>query len=305
MASGKEIKARIKTVKNTGKITKAMELISTVKMKKAQESVLGLRSFAHAALAILQKISGDEAVFAKYTVAPKSEKELILVIASQKGLCGGYNVNVFKKLMEYLRDEETGKYNQSHDYITIGKRARDFVLRTGQNLVADFSELIPDPVVTADSRQVVRFLIESWNSGEYSKISIVYNHYVSAISQVPVVKTLFPFNESDITEFLQRISGDKDAVVIPTDSTNEFTIEPSPQVVLDYAIPMILDAMIHETILEARASEHAARMVAMKNAKDAANKKSSALTLIYNKARQGAITTEITEIVSGVESMKD
>lgn len=301
MASGKEIKSRIKTVKNTGKITKAMELISTVKMKKAQESVLELRSFALSALSILEKISGDENIFSKYTIAPETKKELILVIASQKGLCGGYNVNNFKKLLEYISSDE--KKSSEFDYITIGKRARDFVLRTGQNLVADFSDEIADPALVSHTRSVVRFIVDAWNSGKYAKISIVYSHYVSAISQLPVVKSIFPFRENEISDFLSRVAGN--GFVKNSHKNEDFRIEPSPEVVLDYAIPMIMDAMIHETILEARASEHAARMVAMKNAKDAANKKASVLTLIYNKARQSAITTEITEIVSGVESMKD
>lgn len=300
MASGKEIKSRIKTVKNTGKITKAMELISTVKMKKAQESVLELRSFALSALSILEKISGDENIFAKYTTAPETKKELILVIASQKGLCGGYNVNNFKKLVEYTRDTDE---NSEFDYISVGKRSRDFILRTGNNLVADFSDEIVDPASPRHTRALVRFMIDAWNSGKYAKISIVYSHYMSAISQIPVVKGIFPFREDEISDFLSRVAGKQ--FVKNSHKNKDFRIEPSPQVVLDYAIPMIMDAMIHETILEARASEHAARMVAMKNAKDAANKKASALTLVYNKARQGAITTEITEIVSGVESMKD
>lgn len=302
MAAGKEIKSRIKTVKNTGKITKAMELISTVKMKKAQESVFELRSFALSALSILRHISQDETVFSKYTIAPIADRELIVVLASQKGLCGGYNVNVFKKLMEYLRDSDGGSYRNNADYITVGKRARDFVLRMGQSLVADFSDTITDPVNVKDSKKLVRFILDAWNSEKYTKISIVYSHYMSAISQVPMMKTLFPFHQNDITEFLSRIAGNESQNI---QEVSDFTIEPSPRVVLDYAIPLILDAMMHETILEARASEHASRMVAMKNAKDAANKKASALTLVYNKARQGAITTEITEIVSGVESMKD
>lgn len=147
-------------------------------------------------------------------------------------------------------------------------------------------------------------MIEAWNSGEYSKVSIVYSHYISAISQLPIQKKIFPLDRAEIVDFLTNVAGEQ--FVFDSDvRISEFKIEPSPEIVLDYAIPMIMDAMIHETILEARASEHAARMVAMKNAKDAANKKASALTLIYNKARQGAITTEITEIVSGVESMKD
>ena len=302
MAAGKEIKSRIKTVKNTGKITKAMELISTVKMKKAQENVLQLRSFAMAALSILKTISSDENIFKKYTIAPNTQKELIVVIASQKGLCGGYNVNTFKKVMEYLR-REGGGYARDNDFVVIGKRARDFILRMNQNMIADYSDEIKDPATISEARSVVRFLLDAWNSGKYSKISIVYNHYVSAISQLPVVKPIFPFQEKEITDFLNRISGDETQK--DSHENIDFIIEPNPETILDCVVPMILDAMVYETILEARASEHAARMVAMKNAKDAASKKAGALTLIYNKARQSAITTEITEIVSGVESMKE
>ena len=302
MAAGKEIKSRIKTVKNTGKITKAMELISTVKMKKAQENVLQLRSFAMAALSILKTISSDENIFKKYTIAPNTQKELIVVIASQKGLCGGYNVNTFKKVMEYLH-REGGGYARDNDFVVIGKRARDFILRMNQSMIADYSDEIKDPATISEARSVVRFLLDAWNSGKYSKISIVYNHYVSAISQLPVVKPIFPFQEKEITDFLNRISGDETQK--DSHENIDFIIEPNPETILDYVVPMILDAMVYETILEARASEHAARMVAMKNAKDAASKKAGALTLIYNKARQSAITTEITEIVSGVESMKE
>jgi len=306
MASGKEIKSRIKSVKNTGKITKAMELISTVKMKKAQESVLALRPFALATLNILRNISEDEENFRAYTVAPESDRELIVMIAAQKGLCGGYNVNTFKKLVEYLRTDNDEPYTTEYDYVTIGKRAREFILRTERNLIADFSEEITDPARPEATRRLVRFLLDAWQSGKYAKISILYNQYVSAIAQLPLVKTIFPFQRSEITAFLARIVADTEGDSVPVQySTGNMMIEPSPALVFEYAIPMILDAIVHETVLEAHASEHAARMVAMKNAKDAAGKKAKSLTLAYNKARQSAITTEITEIVSGVESMKD
>lgn len=299
MASGKEIKSRIKSIKNTGKITKAMELISTVKMKKAQESVVSLRPFALAALDILSRISHEESALGVFGTAPKTNRELIIVVAAQKGLCGGYNVNVFKKATEYIRDDtiETREY----DYITIGKRARDFILRTGQSLLADFSDEINDPLTVAESRRMVRFILSEWKTGKYSEITIIYNHYVSALTQLPTVKQLFPINKVDIEVFLNHVVGKK------TEAEEEvsYTIEPDVATIVDYTLPMILDAMIHETLLEARASEHAARMVAMKNAKDSANKKWASLTLIYNKARQGAITKEVSEIVSGVESMKE
>ena len=130
MPSGKEIKSRIKSVKNTGKITKAMELISTVKMKKAQESVASLRPFAMATLSILGKVAERGDALGVFSTAPKVTKELIIVVASQKGLCGGYNTNVFKKATEYIRDDSDTPYTREYHYMTIGKRARDFILRT-------------------------------------------------------------------------------------------------------------------------------------------------------------------------------
>ncbi len=302
MASGKEIKARIKSIKNTGKITKAMELISTVKMKKAQESVLSLRPFALAALQILSRVSHEESVLGSYGVSPvDATRELIILVAAQKGLCGGYNVNVFKKATEYIRDDSDTPYTREYDYITVGKRSRDFILRTGQSMLADFSDEIKDPLTVAESRRIVRFAISEWQTGKYSKLSIIYNHYVSAITQLPVVKTIFPINQTDIELFLTKSAGK----TLEKETLASYTIEPDIATIVDYTIPMILDAMIHETLLESRASEHAARMIAMKNAKDSANKKWASLTLIYNKARQWAITKEVSEIVSGVESMKD
>lgn len=303
MPNQKEIKTRIKSVKNTGKITKAMELISTVKMKKAQDGVLGLRPFALATLEVLSQISHEKDVFLKYSEAPASTRELIIMVASQKWLCGGYNVNVYKKATEYIRDDNNDglPYTREYDYIAVGKRARDFILRTGQSLVADFSDELKDPLTPAESRRIVRFILNEWMSGKYEKISIVYNHYISAINQLPVVKTLFPLKSEDIHAFLEKVTGNS----VPETPSQEFTIEPSPEMILDYTLPMILDALLHETLLEAKASEHAARMVAMKNAKDSANKKAAGLTLVYNKTRQSAITKEVSEIVSGVESMKD
>ena len=301
MASGKEIKARIKSIKNTGKITKAMELISTVKMKKAQESVLSLRPFALAALEILARVSHEESVLGVYGSAPETTRELIILVAAQKGLCGGYNVNVFKKATEYIRDDIGTPYTREYDYITVGKRSRDFILRTGQSLLADFSDEITDPLTVAESRRMVRFAISEWKTGKYSKLSIIYNHYVSALTQLPTVKTIFPINQADIESYLSHVAG----TTMQKEDLVAYTIEPDVAMIVDYTIPMVLDAMIHETLLESRASEHAARMVAMKNAKDSANKKGASLTLIYNKARQWAITKEVSEIVSGVESMKD
>lgn len=290
MAVGKEIKARIKSVKNTGKITKAMELISTVKMKKAQENTLGARPFVLEASMLVSLLDF------KKDHHPKTDKQLVLVIASNKGLCGGYNVNIFKEIALLLNSHP----KKSYDFVTVGKRAREFVLRTGNTLVADFSDTIKDTVDLTDVKDIRRLLVNLYKGGEYEKVTIVYSHYISAITQKPIIKTLLPAKKSDIMDFFEYI-GHK----APPAPTVEFEFEPSPEAVAEAVLPIIYDAIIRESLLEAKASEHAARMVAMKNAKDSANKKVRSLTLTYNKARQAAITKEVSEIVSGVESMKE
>lgn len=260
-----------------------MELISTVKMKKAQESVLALRPFALAVLDILAKVSSQGDALDVFSRAPGTTREIIVMVASEKGLCGAYNINVFKKATEYIRDDVDTPYTREYDYVTVGKRARDFILRTGQNLLADFSQEMKDPLTPVESRKIVRFLVEEWKSGKYQKISIVYNQYVSAITQLPVTKTLFPINRDEISTFLTKVLGEK---YEPSVDVAEYTIEPDVATIVEYTIPMILDAIVHETLLEAKASEHASRMIAMKNAKDSASKKAKALTLVYNKTRQ-------------------
>ena len=279
-----------------------MELISTVKMKKAQESVVSLRPFALATLSILGKVAQDDEVLGIFSATPDAKRELLILVASQKWLCGGYNTNVFKKATEYIRDDSDTPYTCEYDYITIGKRARDFILRTGQTLLADFSDEMRDPLTPAESRRMVRAIVDDWKTGRYSKISIVYNHYVSAITQLPLIKTLFPIKKEDIFWFLEKVVGHS---YEPGSYEGSYTIEPDAETIVTMTIPLILDGIVHETLLEAKASEHASRMVAMKNAKDSANKKATGLTLIYNKTRQAAITKEVSEIVSGVESMKD
>ncbi len=292
MATGKEIKARIKSVKNTGKITKAMELISTVKMKKSQELAVHARPFAIEAAQILSQL--DPSVFMTSHSTP-TPKDLVLVIASNKGLCGGYNVNIFKETLSMV----TSNPETSFEFVTAGKRARDFIGRTGNILKADFSENLKDPITIRDAKEISRFLQKTYALGGYARVRIVYSHFVSAINQRPTTKTLFPISHADMTEFLSSLG------VSSTPSKQSPEIEPSPKALAESTLPMIYDLMVYEALLEAKASEHAARMVAMKNAKDSANKKVKWLTLTFNKARQASITKEVSEIVSGVESMKD
>jgi F-type H+-transporting ATPase subunit gamma len=297
MASGKEIKWRIKSVKNTGKITKAMELISTVKMKKAQDSAVHARPFAIQAANLFMEISEGM----QSEVHNENKKELVLVIASNKWLCGGYNVNVFKTVASLVSENPQTTYH----FVSAGKRARDFIARTGQTLISDFSDILKDTVDAKDAKQVSRMLQNEYKAQEYTSVRIIYSHFVSAISQKSLSKVLFPATKEDILSFLETIQPKRNLTEDTVQLKWDYEFEPSKEVLIEQVLPMIYDLMVLEAFLEAKASEHASRMVAMKNAKDSANKKVKSLTLTFNKARQAAITKEVSEIVSGVESMKE
>lgn len=210
-------------------------------------------------------------------------------------MCGAYNINVFREVIKQTKGTKS-------DCITIGKKAREFILRTGHSLVADYSETFKDDPTPAQVKAISASIRELYLTGEYSDVKVIYSFYVSAIAQRAVTRPFLPVSQETLSSFLEEITG---SVISPLTYSGEYKIEPSKQAVADRIVPLILDLMFHEMMLEAKASEHAARMVAMKNAREASGTKVKELTLIYNKARQAGITKEISEIVSGVESMKD
>jgi len=301
MASWKEIKRKIKSIKNTGKITKAMELISTVKMKKAQDLAVSKREFVLEMLKVFVRIEpflNDMPFFKK----EDSGKTLWIVVASNKWLCWGYNINVFKKVNEYVKES-----GEELEYITLGKKASAFVARTWNTMVADFSSTFIDNIESNFSRNISRMMTEEFLSGKFNKVVVFYNHFINTISQVAVSREFLPLEASEIKKYLVSIVDghydlDKE---LSHENISSYEIEPSIEDMAEHVIPMILDMMFFDILLEAKASEHSSRMIAMKNAKDNAKKIADDLTLVYNKARQAAITREVSEITAWVESMKD
>lgn len=275
-----------------------MELISTVKMKKAADIALGARPFAMEASSIFSRVA-EEISMSPYVQGRESKrkklKTLIVIMTSNKGLCGAYNINVFREVLRQAQGKKC-------DCITVGKKAREFVIRTGHTLVADYSEVFKDDPTAAQVKSISASIRELYLTGEYSEVKVIYSFYISAIAQKAVMRPFIPVSQESLSGFLEEITG---SVISPLTYSGEYKIEPSKQAVANRVVPLILDLMFHEMMLEAKASEHAARMVAMKNARESSQTKVKELTLIYNKARQAAITKEISEIVSGVESMKD
>lgn len=303
MASWKEIKRRIKSIKNTSKITKAMELISTVKMKKAQDAVISKKDYMRWILEVFLKVS-DSLWESNFFSQKEWGKTLWVLVTSNKWLCWGYNINVMKKVSQYMKQN-----NEKIDFVTLWKRGSQFIARTGNSIVADYSNDFSDNISYSFSKSISKSITKQFLSGEYSNVRVFYSHYVNTIKQVPVSRMFLPLTKVWIENYFKQVFGDEyyneKQKLLQWETHQTYTIEPSKEELLKHIVPMILDSMFYDILLESKASEHASRMIAMKNAKDNANKFASKLTLAYNKARQAWITKEVSEIVSGVESMKD
>jgi F-type H+-transporting ATPase subunit gamma len=306
MANWKEINRRIKSIKNTAKITKAMELISTVKMKKAQDLALEKKEYITWILKVLMNINDSLSKSVYFNKDNKSNlgtawqyKTLWVIITSNKWLCWGYNINVMKKVNSYMKEN-----TWDIDFVALWKRWSQFIARTDNNVIADFSEEFSDNINFPFSKSASRFISEKFVSGEYNKVVVFYNYYVNTIKQIPVARDFLPLTDESIEKYFKTILWDED-YKYDMDQWLTHVIEPSVDELVEEVIPMLIDSMFYDTLIESKASEHSSRMIAMKNAKDNANKYASKLTLQYNKARQAAITKEVSEIVSWVESMKD
>lgn len=198
--------------------------------------------------------------------------------------------------------------NESIDFISLGKKAARFVAKTGNHLIADFSDIYTDSFEPIFIKNISKTIREEFLTGKYKKVVIFYTHYINTIKQVAIDWEFLPIDEKDIESYLVRVAGqffDVNAETGHLDNLFGYDIEPSVNEIANEVIPMILDMMFYDIILEAKASEHSSRMIAMKNAKDNAKKIAGALTLKYNKARQSMITKEVSEITAGVESLKD
>lgn len=305
MANAKEIKRKIGSIKNTWKITKAMELISTVKMKKAQDFVLWKKYFVLEMMKTFLKVEKYLTEYSLFSENNKPWKTLAIMITSNKWLCGGYNINVMKKVSSYMKEKK-----EEMNFITIWKKASQFIAKTWNNLVADFSEKFSDNQDPIFTKQISKIIVEEYLSGKYNKVVIFYNYYINTIKQIPVSEVFLPIEAKDIKNYLYSILEEEDLEELKeeikkAEDINSYSIEPSPKDLVENIVPILLDMIFFYVVSNAKASEHSSRMVAMKSAKDNANKIAKNLTIKYNKARQTAITTEVSEITAWVESMKD
>ena len=289
MASTRDIRRRIKSVKNTRQITKAMELVASSKMKKAQQSALSGRPYAMLLASMLANLATrlDEAdEMHPFLVKREVKNRGILLITTDKGLCGPLNANLFKLVADNIPRTAPAKF------VSIGRKGTQYLARMKRDMIADF--LVSDRVTFAEIRPIVQFMVKEYLEGRIDTIEVVFSAFKNTLVQIPVLMPVLPLTDlSGIIETLRKQAG-----IEQTSDTRDLIYEPSPKVVLDALLPFYVNRAIHQYFLGAKASEHSARMVAMKTAKDNATKLIDNLTLKYNKVRQAAITNEIIEIAA-------
>ncbi|KKR50020.1 MAG: ATP synthase gamma chain [Candidatus Levybacteria bacterium GW2011_GWA2_40_16] len=287
MATIRAIKGRIKSAKNISQITKAMQMVSAAKMKKAQEVARQGKPYREK----IQEAVGELASRIDPTLHPllrmgnPDGKTMVVLISTNKGLCGGLNTSLFRNVLKWL------SHADSAEFITLGKKGQRFVIRSGWDLSADFSE----GQIIQSVAPVTQLFVEGFLNGAYKEVYIIYNRFVSSLKQEPIMVPVLPLAVPE----LGSQESEKQHI-----EWSEFIIEPSAREVLNQLLPHYVETLIRSAILEAEASEHSARMVAMKNATDNAKSLIGDLTLAYNRLRQENITTEIADIVTARESMR-
>ncbi len=297
MASARDIRRRIKGVRGTGKITRAMEMISAVKMRKAVQSVLAIRPYAHSAIEMLRQLSAavESETHPLLAVRPV-KKELYIVITSNRGLCGAFNAQIQKRVRQTMTEDA----DREKCFITIGKKGENAVRRLGGDIIASFPDVLaaPNPEMM---RSIARVVIDEFVAGRVDRVVVIYTDYVSVMFQEVKVRALLPVALKDTQKSMHEMGG---AVTTEKSSREtEYVIEPSPASVLDRMIPRLIEMELYHAVLESNASQEASRMLAMRNATDAAQDMVSDLTLAYNQIRQGKITQEIAELSAGMAAV--
>jgi F-type H+-transporting ATPase subunit gamma len=274
MPSTLDLRRRIKSVKNTSQITKAMQMVAAAKMRKAQAAAIAGRPYEDMLMRVLGAVKGHvEPAIHPLLAIREVRKQLILVFATDKGLCGPLNANLFRELAE----TDPAKT----EFASMGRKATQYLARTRRNLIADYP--LRDPVRFADIRPIAKFASDKFVSGEVDEVSVLYPRFVNTLTQQSVLRDLLPVPAEDLD--VKGVSG-------------EFLFEPDVNGVLDSILPHYIAFQLFQIAHDARASEHSARMVAMKNATDNAKQLVKDLTLEYNKVRQENITTELLEITT-------
>lgn len=289
--SRKLIKSRISSVKNTRKITKAMEMVAASKMRKAVGATLRGRPYVVLAKATIEAVMARSGASLSHPMLTPGagDRELIVLFTSDRGLAGGYNVNMVKFAREQMKS-----LGDDADIIAVGKRGSDAMQRLKYTVVASFTGLGNAPKYS-DIVPVARLALDGFLQGKYRRVRLLYTDYISGVTQTPTMQTVLPYGEGNGQGKMGKGQSEQ--------GSSNYTIEPNASELLSQVIPNLVMTTFYQALLESSASEHAARMLAMKNASDSARDMMESLTFTYNQVRQAAITQEIAEISSGAAAL--
>ncbi|PID82770.1 MAG: ATP synthase F1 subunit gamma [Clostridiales bacterium] len=292
----RDIKRKIKSINSTKQITKAMELVSTAKLKKNKARFESTKPYFNKVISTVESIVKNE-VKINHPLANVREvkKILYVVISADKGLCGGYNVNVLKEAERVIKSKENSVI------LTVGKKATDFFIKRNYNISNSFVGISEKPSFH-DAKNIIRICCELYKDKKVDEVHLVYTEMLSAISLLPTTKMILPVKFDDIKEVEEETNNSlNDEIVFEKDL---IAYEPSPEEVLNMLIPNYLESLIYSALIETAAAEQSARRNAMESASDNAQEMIETLTLNYNQARQAAITQEISEIVGGANALE-
>lgn len=305
---GREIKNRLRSIKNSKKITKAMEMVSAAKMRRAVQAALNTRTYANLLWGLINRVMSQVELkstdaIRRFFVAPqlaegKPEHITMIVLTSNRGLCGAFNSNVIKRALTVVK--QPGRSNI--ELIAIGKKGVNTFNTLG--IKAEFAYVKDDTAKdTGSISEIAAHVYQQFKAGKTDRVLVLYTDYRSAVLQVPVTKQLFPLLQAgSIAEAVENVIDMKHSPT-PEVTGTEYLYEPSKLEVLDYVVPRLAEVQIYQALLESNASEHSARMLAMKNATDAAGDMIDELVLAFNRARQAVITKEIAEISAGTAAV--
>ena len=291
-ANTRDIRRRIKSIKNTAQITKAMQMVASAKMRKAQGAALAGRPYSELINKVLVSVQQHTDVLLHPLLEVRQvNRELVLVISTDKGLCGALNTNLLREANAFDAEKTV--------FVSTGRKAQQHLARMKRKLIADFP--LPDAPALRDTKKISKFCIDKFLSGEVDKVTVLYTKFINTLMQKPTARTLLPISPFDLPAPAAGKSK-KPQPAVPDEAQNhsEYLYEPSPAEVLGSILPHSIHFQIYQMVLDARASEHSARMVAMKSATDNAQQLIKDLTLEYNKVRQASITTELLEIATAL-----
>jgi len=286
MSSTREMRLRIRSVKNIAQVTRALETVSASKVRKAMQANAATEPYAQKAWKVLLHLASQpvhNTLHPLLVERPIIDRAVIVLISSDRGLAGAFNVNIVRKTLEF-----TQELNIPVDFITVGRKGRDMVVRRRNKVIAEFNDL-PSPASFMDVSAVGRIIVDEFLSGHFGGVYLAYTHFINMAHQEPIIRKLLPM-QFDASETEDKLHG-------------VFTYEPDGAGLLDEIVPRFTAIQIYQSVLSSQASEHAARMIAMRNATDNARELISALQLEYNKIRQQIITNDMIDIAGGAEAL--